>query len=156
MEKQTNEIITYKNGVYKGEVFDDKPHGKGKFIFANGDIYEGEFVNGKQHGKGKLSYTKDPQKIDGEWVEISGVYEGDFENDQPNGKGKLTDTFGVYEGDFVNGEQHDKGKIKYWEVKGCIYEGDFANGWPHGKGKVTCEDGTITEGNWKDGFYVGK
>ena len=35
----------------------DKRHGKGRCVYANGDVYEGDFVNDKRHGKGKYIYA---------------------------------------------------------------------------------------------------
>jgi hypothetical protein len=37
---------------------------------------------------------------------------------------------------------------------GSIYEGETANGKPHGKGKQIWADGTVEEGQWKDGEFV--
>ena len=33
---------------------DDVKHGKGKFVYANGDVYEGEFANNMNCGIGKF------------------------------------------------------------------------------------------------------
>ena len=32
-------------------------HGKGTYIFANGDTYEGDFKENKMHGEGKYTWT---------------------------------------------------------------------------------------------------
>ena len=61
---------------------------------------------------------------------------------------------GIYEGGVVNGKPHGKGM---WiedcdEVK---YDGDWANGVPHGYGKKTYANGTVEEGNWENGKFVG-
>jgi hypothetical protein len=62
---------------------DGEFHGKGQYIWANGDVYEGDFVNGKITGKGKKIWPN------GE------VYEGDWLNDNRTGKGKYTDANGI-------------------------------------------------------------
>lgn len=39
---------------YEGDVDNDKPYGKGKFIWPNGIIFQGEWKNGLMHGKGSI------------------------------------------------------------------------------------------------------
>jgi hypothetical protein len=39
---------------------------------------------------------------------------------------------------------------------GIVYEGDVVNGKPHGTGKMTFADGSVEEGKWKGGKFVGK
>ena len=47
--------VKYANGdVYKGEIKNGKPHGKGVYSFVNGDVFEGMFMEGKKSGKGIL------------------------------------------------------------------------------------------------------
>lgn len=41
------EIVGDDGSYYIGMFKDDKYHGKGKFVFANGDIYEGLFKDGE-------------------------------------------------------------------------------------------------------------
>jgi hypothetical protein len=42
----------YRDGSeYKGEIFDDEPHGKG-LLFNNQGVYIGNFKNGKRDGHG--------------------------------------------------------------------------------------------------------
>ena len=54
--KEGNGTYTSKGGgVYKGKVLNDKPHGKGKFIFGSkskleGSTYVGDYKNGKFNG----------------------------------------------------------------------------------------------------------
>eukprot|EP01084_Bolivina_argentea_P243093 407590_1 len=43
--------------LYEGEWKDDKPHGYGKEVYANGSVYEGEWKDGKKHGYGKYVYN---------------------------------------------------------------------------------------------------
>ena len=60
---------------YIGELYNNLPYGKGKYISSNGEIREGNFVNGKLNGKGKMNLT-------------NGIYlEGNFINDKLNGEG---------------------------------------------------------------------
>lgn len=44
------------DGKYDGPVVDGKPHGVGKFTWADGSYYEGSFINGAIAGEGK--YTR--------------------------------------------------------------------------------------------------
>lgn len=55
---------------------DGKKHGKGMFIFFNGNIYEGEFKDGKIHGKGKFKHLITGDVYEGNW--INGKKEGKF------------------------------------------------------------------------------
>jgi hypothetical protein len=47
-------IGSFKNGL---------PHGKGKYIYKNGDVYLGYWKNGQKHGKGKFNYSLNTQKF---------------------------------------------------------------------------------------------
>ena len=64
----TNNVQTIKssNGIYKGEVVNGKPHGKGTLKFDTGNQYTGEFKNGKYDGKGTYTFN-DGRKVSGEW-----------------------------------------------------------------------------------------
>jgi antitoxin component YwqK of YwqJK toxin-antitoxin module len=44
-----------------------KPHGQGKYWFADGGIYEGTWKDGLRHGHGKQWY-KDGRIYEGNWV----------------------------------------------------------------------------------------
>jgi antitoxin component YwqK of YwqJK toxin-antitoxin module len=110
---------------YKGEMKDEKPHGKGKTFYENGDIQiEGDFENGEPiYGK---MYDE----------ETSGVlvYEGDFKDgndgEEPHGKGKTFHENGnvLLDCEFKNGEPIN-GKM-YNEDGTLQYEGEFEDGEP--------------------------
>jgi len=106
------------NGViwsYIGDILDTVPHGKGKYVYEDGETYEGDLANGLRHGKGK--YTL-PNGL---------IYEGDFVDDKIQGKGKLTYPEGhVYEGDFVDYMRQGKWKLTF--ADGSFYEGSDQNG----------------------------
>ena len=44
--------------VYQGEVFENRPHGRGKMKYSNSERYEGDFFQGMKQGKGKYYYMK--------------------------------------------------------------------------------------------------
>jgi len=45
--------MTYHNrSSYVGSWVKGKQHGRGRFLFSNGDYYEGEWWLGKMHGRG--------------------------------------------------------------------------------------------------------
>jgi hypothetical protein len=112
-------------GVYEGETRNGKPHGKGKYTYANGDIYEGDFAYNKYSHEG-----------------------------EPHGKGKMTFTNGdIYEGDFFDSRITGKGKYTYTD--GSFYEGEVAGGTFNGRGRKTHADGTFIEGIWDDDQFIG-
>lgn len=77
---------------YEGEFQDNRPHGVGKSIYANGEIEEGNFAKGELHGVGKHVYE------DGE------MYEGGFYEGLWHGQGKITYPDGeINEGIFEHG-----------------------------------------------------
>ena len=47
---------------------DEKPEGKGKYIYENGEYYIGEFKSGERHGKGILYYSDGKIKQKGNWI----------------------------------------------------------------------------------------
>ena len=88
--------IALSDGLYKGEVFANQPHGQGKCIYKNGNVYEGEWGFGVPNGKGKLTYSE------------GGSYEGDFVEGKFQGWGKriyIDDCY--YEGEWKNNERFE-------------------------------------------------
>ena len=67
----------------------ERPHGKGKEMFSNGDFYEGEFHKGYWEGKGMF------------FKKFKFKYTGDFKHGKMEGFGRKTYTNGnYYEGEF--------------------------------------------------------
>lgn len=161
------ETITFSSGQYIGTVKNGMPHGKGKFIWKNGDVYEGDWVNNEITGKGKFTWKN------------GDVYEGDFINAIRSGNGKLSSgyvpkekvisiggsegyyTF-EYTGEFKNDNYHGQGSLKYmpspdkmFTEKPYTYIGEFKNGVIDGYGTVYDYDGNVLgKGIWKDGDIV--
>ena len=44
--------ISYKNGIYEGELLNGVPHGKGIIKWESGDQYKGQWEHGKMTGFG--------------------------------------------------------------------------------------------------------
>ena len=86
----------FEDGEYTGEMLDTLPHGKGIFIYKNGDEYKGEFKKGMKDGNG---YYKNKE----------GEYDGFWKNNKKDGHGKYTfkngDLFmGEFKDDMFNGQ----------------------------------------------------
>ncbi len=45
------QVIRYPNAIYRGQVKDGKPHGRGRMTLSIGTKYYGEFKEGKKHGQ---------------------------------------------------------------------------------------------------------
>lgn len=127
-----------------------KMHGKGTYIFPNGNRYEGEWMDDMKSGYGILFY------VNGE------KYEGFWELDKAHGKGTLTYINGTkYVGDFKNASKHGKvmphsrkeltfkqGDLFY--SNGDTFSGEWKNDRANGQGVLVYANGNRYEGNWKD------
>ncbi|KAG5506709.1 hypothetical protein GH5_05922 [Leishmania sp. Ghana 2012 LV757] len=94
--------LTQSDFVYEGEFSDNRPHGKGRLVFATGAMQEGTFFHGKLHGPdGKM-------KLDGGFV-----YVGEFLDGQIRRGTLYTPTY-TYEGEFnEHGRAHGEGAQTY-------------------------------------------
>jgi hypothetical protein len=146
IQRLVNELLPYMKTAkagYEGESKEEKRHGKGKYVYADGAVYEGDWKDGKIHGKGNYLYA------------TGDVYEGDFKDDKKHGKGNYVYAAGgVYEGDWMDDMAHGIGKLVL--ANGDAYEGDYKNSMRNGKGKLVCANGDVYEGDWKDRKKHGK
>jgi len=63
-------------GTYRGQVNkNNKPHGKGVYVFSKKSKYEGMFKNGNIHGKGFFIYSNGSKHV------------GEFKSNFADGKG---------------------------------------------------------------------
>jgi hypothetical protein len=125
--KKTTDFTS--EGIYKGQMKNSVPHGKGTFISKfvtksgrkNKYFYDGDWVNGKKHGRAEHTYNLPTYVIN---------FKGTYKNDLPHGygvlmmwhKGKLEQK---YIGEFKKGYRCGKGKlIDYF--KKSIKEGKFS------------------------------
>ena len=141
VEEQNVELNTA-YGKYIGQAINGVAHGKGTFIYTNGDKYEGKWKNGKKEGKGISKY------INGD------TYIGEYKDGKKEGTGTYTYEDGTtYEGDWKNGKKEGKGISKY--INGDTYIGEYKDGKKEGTGTIQYANGEKYEGDWKDGKIEG-
>lgn len=132
----TTAIIVARNGTYEGDIQDGKRHGRGTFVWDNGDTYSGEWDNGRIHGLGTFQF----QEI--------GQYQGSFIDGKRSGQGTFTWVDGDnYEGAWENDLMVGIGKYTF--AIGDAYEGEWAEGKMHGRGTYTFADGLSLSGLWE-------
>jgi hypothetical protein len=73
--------------------------------------------------------------------------------DCQNGYGTYTAKEGTYKGHWKDGRVHGKG---IFEGNEYTYDGEYINGKQHGQGKKTYPDGTIEDGTFKNGVFIGE
>lgn len=160
------QTITYESGaIYTGETLNGLRHGKGKYVWPDGDYYEGDWADNVRHGKGKYVFENGNVYI-GDFSEdsITGtgrmeyhdgrVYDGAWEYGKKHGKGKLTCPDGtVYDGDWENDEMI--GKTHFVNSSGVTYDGEVYKGRMHGKGRLAYPDGRVFDGEWENDKFVG-
>jgi len=150
---------------YKGGWLNNKHHGFGIKIWANGNKYEGEFANGMRHGRGTF-WTRDTKIGKDENVfrtqarsiiegsstsgstsstldddkNLRRVYTGNWAYDEKDGLGTQFYPDGSrYEGEFKRGKRHGRGTL--FNVNGTTYVGEWVD-------DVQCGFGTLTAENW--------
>ena len=107
----------YPEGMYEGEMVNNKREGKGKFTYLNnerflGKVYTGDWKNDMREGKG-MEVWPDGEK-----------FEGNFKNDKREGKGIYYYQNGErHEGEYKNGKKEGLGIYFYnnGDIKFCHY-----------------------------------
>jgi hypothetical protein len=163
-----------KGEVLEGEWLNGLLHGRGTYIFSNGDKYVGEFKEGKKHGRGIFYHLEDDQwkgdKYVGDYKDDkrSGQgtytyaggdkYVGEYRDGRPNGQGTYTHAGGnKYVGEFKDGNKHGQGTFYYQENdqwKGDKYVGEYKDNKRNGQGTYTFADGRKQEGIWENGKFI--
>ena len=166
---------SYKEKFYIGQHNNKyRPDGFGIIFFEENDknTISTEFHNGLVDGYGIL-------ELDGE-VLLEGEWKGDLDNALPHGYGISVFNENLYKGEFKDGqydgigtffddEWYYEGEFKenYFEGFGIIhykengegarlrYEGQFKNGEENGYGIMYFKNGSIINGEWKDGEVFG-
>lgn len=67
--------IKFDNGVYEGNIKDNKRNGKGQYTWSDGNSYDGDWVDDRKEGKGRFKWDN------------GDVYQGDYLDDRREGFG---------------------------------------------------------------------
>jgi len=127
---------------YQGEFRNGRRHGKGTYVWANGDAYEGEFADDKPHGAGMYRFASGDR------------YEGEVNGGVIAGRGVYVSAQGdQFEGTFVDGKPEGLGIYRF--ANGDRYEGQVAAGKPQGKGRYFARSGERVEATFADGSASG-
>ncbi|KAH9601149.1 MORN motif [Trypanosoma melophagium] len=123
--------------TYEGEFHENRPHGRGRLVFATGAEQEGTFWNGKLHGSGCK------MKLDGGFV-----YVGDF-IDGCIRRGQLYTPTYTYDGEFnEHGRAHGEGTQTYLANEPRLL---FTGIWENGVlVRGTCSDEYGAPVDWQD------
>lgn len=129
--------------IYFGGFAEIVPHGRGKYLWADGCIYEGEWRNGKAAGKGKFTW-------------LSGAtYDGDFKGGRMEGYGVFVGSNGeTYRGLWMADRKHGYGKKSY--ANGDFYEGQWRRDVQEGQGHYVWHNGNQYIGEWHNGVISGQ
>ena len=135
-DKATNkDIVCHYFGEFKKGTM--KRHGRGLFIWEDGESYLGYWANDKREGKGTNTYAN------------GNTYQGNYRNGKKEG-------LGVYKwknGDLYSGHWKSdmkEGKGTYDFANGDVYEGMFKNDKINGKGIYTWANKIGYEGQFKN------
>lgn len=164
--------IMYSNGTeYLGGWANDVYEGEGVLRIKDLGDYQGKFENGKQFGDGKFTFFEGSIYV-GAWQNGKAIGGGEFTFMSRRGmillktmdakdKSLLTtprerhflDFGGSYKGNFDDGEFSGSGTVRAGD--GTVYEGNWKNGMPHGKGKQVFPAGGTYIGDWAQGQREG-
>ncbi|KAF8681932.1 hypothetical protein HU200_045385 [Digitaria exilis] len=135
---------TLQNGdVYRGGFCQGAPHGKGKYVWADGCMYEGEWRKGKACGKGRFSWPS------------GATFEGEFRGGRIEGQGAFVGPDGAtYRGAWVADRRHGAGSKSY--ANGDYYEGQWRRNLQDGHGRYVWANGNQYVGEWRSGVLSGR
>ena len=139
---------------YKGELFNNRPHGLGSVVLPSGSKYVGQFKAGSPDGQGTSTFANG-EKYAGQWkagkfdgqgtytLQDGREYVGQFKAGQRHGQGSLACTNGVFVGEFRSGREH---KGTFTGKNGIIITGIFTG--EEKSGTIVYPDGRKYEGEW--------
>ena len=97
----------------------------GTLTFDSGEKYVGEWKDGKKHGKGTYIYTNGEKEE--ELEAVSSSYVGEFKDGKRHGHGTYRHTSGSkYVGEYKDGKKHGQGTVTF--TNGNNFVGAFKNG----------------------------
>ena len=104
----------WKESKYTGEMKDGKQHGRGVYVWANGDRYEGDWKDGKPYGRGVYVWANGNR------------YEGNFKDGERHGRGVYVWANGdECDGNWINGRLLGTGNaIKNGQSMKCYLDGN--------------------------------
>lgn len=134
--------MTFPEGTYTGEFFQDTMEGKGVMNTQTGMVYEGEFKRNKFDGVGVLDLGN------------GNVYKGEFEKNLMQGEGVLFTSSGVeYAGKFKDNSLFENAEVKFPD--GRRYKGEVSTKSLDGYGRMEYPDGSFVEGIFRSNTYIG-
>ena len=137
-KKKENKTINFSNGYYKGDVLNNKRHGKGKMYYYNGDYKDGLWHN-DNFQSGNVKYTFDNKD----------KYIGEYSYGNINGEGTYTFKNGNYlKGTFYKGKLDGYGEER---ANGEIFKGSYKDGERHDHFKRIKRNGTIVYEDYEYG-----
>ncbi|XP_047309446.1 phosphatidylinositol 4-phosphate 5-kinase 2-like [Impatiens glandulifera] len=152
--------------IYRGTFWGKVPHGRGKYLWADGCMYEGEWKRGKANGKGKFSWPSGAAyvgdfkggRMDGVGTFIGSdgdTYKGSWLSDRKQGFGEKHYVNGdVYLGSWKGNVQDGEGRY-VWKIGGNEYIGEWKNGTLSGKGVMIWSTGNRLDCQWEEGVPNG-
>ncbi|ETV98571.1 hypothetical protein, variant [Aphanomyces invadans] len=138
---------------HEGMYHKDKRHGRGTYLWANGDKYMGEFYNGRMHGKGVLLSASTGDVFEGTWVKgvvahgtkrfangdtLQGTVSASTWNVDGTLTGEGVKTYrngNEYRGRFDRGVQSGFGTF-HWRSTGNVYAGMWVANTMDGYGRM--------------------
>lgn len=137
------EKILQNGDLFCGGFVRNSPHGRGKYLWADGCMYEGEWCRGKAFGKGKFSWPS------------GATYEGDFKSGRMEGFGTFIGADGdTYRGSWIADRKHGSGSKFY--ANGDFYDGQWRRNVQDGHGHYVWRNGNQFIGEWLGGAISGR
>ena len=136
LDKVNNkEVNCHYHGEFKKGTL--KRHGRGMFIWDDGEYYIGYWANDKREGEGTNFYSN------------GNIYKGTFKNGKKDGEGIYKWSNGdSYQGKWKNDMMHGKGRYKF--SNGDVYDGYFEKDKINGIGTYICANKKIYKGKFKN------
>ena len=117
-----------------------KRHGRGLFMWEDGEFYIGYWANDKREGEGTNTYTN------------GNIYQGSYKNGKKNGEGIYKWSNGdLYQGTWKNDMMHGKGRYEF--SNGDVYIGYFKKDKINGNGTYTYANKKIYKGKFKNNSF---